>query len=169
MAKQPTRKSKPGTRRPAARTSKARPSKAARPKAAAKKAAPRQRRPPAAAGAIDGIAKRIIAVTAANDEVATLALYADDVESIEMSQAPMVGLDAIKRKMEMWRGMTTSATFRPRTVAIAGNTIVIEWEGTVVLAGTGKTVSLNEVAVHEIAGGKIGRERYYYDPTALQP
>jgi ketosteroid isomerase-like protein len=115
------------------------------------------------------LADRIVAVTVEPDEVAMLDLYHDDIESTEAGQAPTVGIEALKQKLEMWRGMTTSSAFRPRNVATAGNAIVVEWEGTVTLAANGKTVTMNEVAVHEIENGKIVRERYYYDPTQLAP
>ena len=136
------------------------------------------RRPSAAAGQRRGgagtdplraLADRIVAVTIQPDDEAILALYDENVESTEAGQMPMVGLEALKQKMDMWRGMTTSSSFRPRNVATAGNSIIVEWEGTVTLAANGQTVNMNEVAVHEIENGKIVRERYYYDPTALAP
>jgi ketosteroid isomerase-like protein len=114
------------------------------------------------------LAKRIIDVTMANDDDATLALYADNVESVERGAPPMVGIDAIKQKFQMWRGMTSRAEFHPRKVCVDGNVIMIEWEGTVTLSPSGKTVTLEEVAVHEIENGKIARERFYYDPSVLQ-
>jgi len=80
----------------------------------------------------------------------------------------MVGIEAIKQKFRMWRGMTSDASFRPRAVMVDGNTIMIEWEGTVTLAANGKTVKLDEIAIHEIRSGKIARERFYYDPAALR-
>jgi ketosteroid isomerase-like protein len=33
----------------------------------------------------------------------------------------------------------------------------------------GRTVKLQETAVHEIKNGKIQSERYYYNPAALAP
>jgi ketosteroid isomerase-like protein len=159
--------------------------KTGRARTAARKAAPRRRaakttakRTPrraatAARGrggdAMQALARRIVDVTVGHDDDASLALYADDVESIEMGQPPMRGIDAIRQKFQMWRGMTTDASFRPRSVVVDGNAIVIEWVGTVTLAGNGKTVTLDEVAVHEIRNGKIVRERFYYDPSQLRP
>lgn len=114
------------------------------------------------------IAQRIIDLTIANDDEATLALYADNVESKEANNPPSVGIDAIKEKFTMWRGMVSDSAFTPRSVTLDGHTIMIEWEGRVTLAASGRVAEMNEVAVHEIADGKIVRERYYYDPTALQ-
>jgi ketosteroid isomerase-like protein len=108
-------------------------------------------------------------VTLANDDEATLALYADDIESREASSPPTRGIEAIKQKFAMWRGMVTDAAFTPRSVAVDGRTIIIEWDGRVTLAANGRVAELNEIAVHEIDGGRIVRERFYYDPSLLQP
>jgi ketosteroid isomerase-like protein len=159
---------------------KARPKKAAAKKAAPPKRVMRAKRPAARRVAaavrptaprpdpVRELAKRIIEVTLANDDDATLALYADHVESAERGGPPMTGIEAIRQKFGMWRGMTSSAVFRVRNVGIVGNTIMIEWEGDVVLSPSGRQVLLEEVAVHEIEDGKIVRERFYYDPSVMQ-
>ena len=110
----------------------------------------------------------MVDLTVKHDDEGCLALYAPNVESIEAGQAPTVGIEAIKQKFVMWRGMVSDAAFTPRTVVVDGHTIVIEWEGRVTLAASGRLVDLNEVAVHEIANGKIVKERFYYDPSVLQ-
>jgi len=114
------------------------------------------------------LAQRIVDLTIANNDEATLALYRDDVESQEANNPPSVGIDAIKQKFAMWRGMVSDSTFTPRSVSADGKTIIIEWEGRVTLAASGRVAEMNEVAVHEIVGGKIAKERYYYDPSVLQ-
>ena len=118
--------------------------------------------------ALRALAQRIIDVTVANDDDATLALYAENIESKEANNPASVGLEAIKQKFAMWRGMVSDAAFTPRSVVVDGNTIMIEWEGRVTLAASGRVAELNEVAVHEIAGGKIVKERFFYDPSVLQ-
>ena len=147
-------------------------------KAAKAKTAPRPAAPPAKVvtktvevdrnRALRALAQRIVDLTIANDDEATLAFYRDDVESQEANNPPSVGIDAIKQKFAMWRGMVSDAAFTPRSVIADGNTIVIEWQGRVTLAASGRVAELNEVAVHEIAGGKIAKERFYYDPSVLQ-
>jgi len=141
---------------------------AKRPAAKRTSAAAARRPTPPPPDPVRELAKRIIDLTVAHDDEGTLALYADNVESIERGAPPMVGIEAIKQKFQMWRGMTSNAEFRPRKVCVDGNTIMIEWEGTVTLAPSGKITHLDEVAVHEIENGKIVRERYYYDPSVLQ-
>ena len=141
------------------RTAKARP---------AKRRAGRARKAGAAkSNDIRALAKRIIALTTANDDEATLALYASDVESIEQGQPPMHGVDSIRQKFAGWRNMVRDAHFEPRRVCVDGNTIVIEWVGDVTLAASGKRARLHEIAIHEIRDGKIAREAYFYDPAAL--
>jgi ketosteroid isomerase-like protein len=159
---------------------KKKPAAKARPKKAAPKRTVQTKRPPARRVAaavrppaprpdpIRELAKRIIDVTLRNDDEATLALYADSIESIERGGPPMVGIEAIRQKFGMWRGMTSSAVFRVRKITVDGNTIMIEWEGDVTLSPSGKQVLLEEVAVHEIEDGKIVRERFYYDPSLMQ-
>src|SRR5689334_11253840 len=48
--------------------------------------------------ALRELAQRIVDVTIANDDEATLALYSASVESTEASNPPSVGIDAIKEK-----------------------------------------------------------------------
>lgn len=140
---------------------------------AKKRPAPKARKksraaaPPRSSDAVRALARRIVAVTAANDDEATLALYAADVESTEQGQPTMRGIDSIRQKFVGWRSMVSAAHFEPRRVCVDGNTIVIEWVGSVTLAATGKQAQLHEVAIHEIRGGKIAREAYFYDPSTL--
>jgi ketosteroid isomerase-like protein len=118
--------------------------------------------------ALRELAQRIVDVTIANDDDATLAFYSNSIESTEANNPPSVGIDAIKQKFAMWRGMVSDAVFTPVSVTADGRTIVIEWQGRVTLAASGRVAELNEVAVHEIADGKIVKERFYYDPSVLQ-
>lgn len=119
--------------------------------------------------ALRALAQRIVDLTVANRDEESLALYAENVESREASNPPMIGIDAIREKFRAWRGMVTDAAFTPRSVSADGNIIVIEWEGRVTLAASGRLAELNEVAVHEVENGRIVRERFYYDPAVLQP
>jgi ketosteroid isomerase-like protein len=112
-------------------------------------------------------ARRIVDVTLSDRDDEILALYADTIESSEAGQPPQVGLDALREKLAGWRSMTTETHFEPHRVVVDGNLIVIEWVGRVTLAATGRTVEMREVAVHEIAEGKIVRESFYYNPAVL--
>ena len=115
------------------------------------------------------LAQRIVDLTTANDDEGTFAIYAEAVESLETGMPTMKGLDAIREKFKGWREMVSDPQFTASNVWVDGNTIIIEWIGDVTLKANGKRAQLREIAVHEIDGGKIARERYYYDPAALQP
>ena len=148
--------------------------KAARPakKRAVAKAKPTRAPKPSAAPAdqaMRALARRIVELTELNDDEASFALYADNIESKEMGMPPQVGLEAIRQKFQMWRSMVREAKFHARRVWVDGNTIVIEWDGRVTLAANGREAELLEIAVHEIETGKIVRECFYYNPAALQP
>ena len=158
-----------GKSRPRAKRAKSRTATARRAtKRAAKRPAAKRR---AAGGgqndAMRALAQRIIDVTIADHDDAILALYADDIESTEAGQPPMVGLDALRGKLAGWRNMVTDTSFEPRRVVVDGNLIVIEWVGRVTLAADGRKAELHEVAVHEIRDGKIAREAFFYNPAAL--
>jgi len=158
MAKRKARKA--SSARSAKRRVAKKPARKAKKRTVARAAAPR-------GNDLRALARRIVAVTTANDDEATLALYASDVESKEQGQPPMHGIDGIRQKFVGWRNMVSAAHFQPRRVVVDGNTIVIEWVGEVTLAASGKQAQLHEVAIHEIEDGKIKREAYFYDPSTL--
>ena len=64
--------------------------------------------------------------------------------------------------------MQKGVRWTARHVLTGKNVVCIEWDAEVTL-NDGRTAKLVEVAVHEIKGGKIARERYYYNPMALMP
>jgi ketosteroid isomerase-like protein len=119
--------------------------------------------------ALRELAQRIVDATVANDEAAMFALYDARVESQEANNPPSVGLEALREKFAAFAAMITDGAFLPRSVAADGKTIVIEWDGRLTLAASGRLVEMREVAVHEIEHGKIVRERFYYDPALLTP
>ncbi len=115
------------------------------------------------------LAQRIIDVTVANDEAGMFALYDPAIESQEANNPPVQGIEGLRAKFAQWGEMVSDGAFLPRSVAADGKTIVIEWDGRVTLRSSGRLVEMREIAVHEIEGGRIVRERFYYDPSALQP
>jgi ketosteroid isomerase-like protein len=136
------------------------------PRRATRPARPARKRA-AAPSSLRALAQRIIDVTLADEDEAILALYANDVESSEAGQPAAIGVDALRAKFAGWRAMTTDTSFEPRRVCVDGDTIMIEWLGRVTLAASGRQVEMREVAIHEIRGGKIVREAFYYNPAVL--
>ena len=146
---------------------------------AAKKTAPKtakKTRPKAAAPAPKGapsladlrrIARSIVTATSVADEKRMLTLYADAIESEEAGQLPTYGIEAIKQKNEQWAKMVSDARWHARNLWADGQTVIIEWEAQLTLRPGGRKVLFREIAVHEVRGGKIVRERYYSDPSIL--
>ena len=58
--------------------------------------------------------------------------------------------------------------WKARKIWTKGNTIAIQWDAQLKFRD-GRSVEFEEVAMHEVRGGKIVAERYYYDPAVLMP
>jgi hypothetical protein len=134
-------------------------------RAPAKKAAPKQRAP-----GLETLAKKIVRMSQGPSFGAAeiRELYHPDAVSVEASGATATGYAGLEEKMKGWEQMTASMVSKPVNVWCGRQTICIEWDSTVTMRD-GRTVQLRETAVHEIKNGKIQRERYYYNPSALAP
>jgi ketosteroid isomerase-like protein len=138
----------------------------AKKKSAAKKAAPK----PAAASGLEALAKKIVRMSQGPGFGAAeiRELYHPDAVSTEGNGQSVAGYAGLEGKMKGWEQMTASMVSKPRNVWCGKNTICIEWDSTVNMRD-GRTVQLQETAVHQIKDGKIQSERYYYNPAALAP
>jgi ketosteroid isomerase-like protein len=144
-------------------------------KSAAKRPAKKQSRAkggakkPAAAG-LDALARKIVRMTSLPTfGLAELReLYNEDCTSREASGNVDRGIAELEKKGQWWAQVQTSTDWKATHVWVGPKTICIEWDATV-NTRDGRTVKLHEVAVHEIKGGKIQDERFYYDPSALGP
>lgn len=140
--------------------------------AAARKAssatpAPRPVAPPAEPPEV-ALAKRIVA--SANDpsgfELADF--YTPDCVSIEGNGMRSEGHSGLRQKIAEWEAGLAGSTWEARKVFTRPGAIAIEWHAQIEFKD-GRSVTLDELAVHELRGGKIYRERYYYDPASLAP
>ena len=115
------------------------------------------------------IARRIVRATVGDpSKIRFEDLYAETCTSREPAGPPAEGLEAIRQKAALWEAMIQGSTWRARTVFVRGSTIAIEWDVAVTMKD-GRKVDFREVAIHEVKGGKIVAERYYYDPAQLAP
>ena len=132
--------------------------------------APARKAAKPAGSSIEAFAKKIVRMSTGTNfgPAEVRELYHVDAVSVEGSGATSKGHAELDQKMAGWQQMTSGMISKPRNVWTRGNTICIEWDSTVTMRD-GRTVKLHEVAVHEIKNGKIQRERYYYDPSALAP
>ena len=137
-------------------------------KKAARKPALRAKRPDPAA-ALAAFARKVLKMT--SDPAADFsAIYAENVVSEEASGQTYQGLAGLAEKGKGWEQMQEGTEWTARCVSLdpRAGVICIEWDAIVKLRG-GPTVSLREVAVHEVKNGKIVAERYYYNPAAMAP
>src|SRR6266849_5993559 len=117
--------------RSARKSSVAAKAKTTRPKPVTRGAGAPLRRAAAAPSPLRALAQRIVDLTIKGDDEGSFALYSDTVESVEPGMPPAVGIDAIKQKFTMWRGMVSDSAWQARNVWVDGNTIIIEWTGRV--------------------------------------
>lgn len=137
----------------------------ARKKAAGKKALPRKAAPKTSP--VESLARKLIAGTRDPSKLKLDELYADGVISREPGREPAVGLAGMREKFSDWASMARSTIWKARNSFVKQNTICIEWEAEIELQD-GRSVSFEEVAVHQVKGGKIVEERYYYDPAIFE-
>ena len=137
-------------------------------KPAAKKPAPKRLPTPRKSPA-ELAAERIIKITVESPENLPLEeLYHPECISHEPMGEPAVGHAGLREKLAYWHEVTKGSRFKPRNVFVSGNTVCIEWDSEVDMRD-GRTIQLQEIAIHEIQGSKIIAERYYYDPSRLSP
>ena len=88
--------------------------------------------------------------------------------SIEGNGNVAEGHSGLRQKTAEWEAGLERGRWEARKVFTRPNQIAIEWHAEITFKD-GRTVEMDEMAVHELRGGKIFRERYYYDPGALAP
>ena len=121
------------------------------------------------APSLESVARKIVRVTKNLSQLKLVDLYSESCSSIEPGPGePVVGLEALDQKLAFWMSIVEQQTWKPRNVWIKGNTIAIQWDADLKFKD-GRSVAFEEVAVHEVRGGKIVAERYYYDPSVLAP
>ncbi|HTF32072.1 MAG TPA: nuclear transport factor 2 family protein [Myxococcota bacterium] len=123
---------------------------------------------PTAARALDALARKIVRVTLDPSKFVIPELYAQDCESLEATGDVSHGHEGIQKKFEHYEQMQKGSRWKVRNVFVRKSVICIEWDADITLKD-GRMVKMPEVAVHEINGGKIARERFYYNPMVLMP
>lgn len=136
-------------------------------KARSAKRKPAKRAQRAAAPNLEALARKIVRATNQPD-YPFMTLYAVDCTSAEPMGEPARGHAAMEEKNARWAQMQSSAKWTALNRWTGKNTITIEWSGDVQMRD-GRLVNFREIAVHEIANGKIQHERFYYNPLALAP
>ena len=134
----------------------------------ARKPTPRKPAKRKAASSLDALARQFVRATHRPETFVIADLYTPDCVSTEAAGDPHRGHAGIEAKLKQWEAMQKGTKWKARNVFTGKNVICIEWDVEVTLHD-GRVVKMPEVAVHEIRGGKIARERYYYNPLVLAP
>lgn len=143
--------------------------KSARSKTPSSKTTARKTSSKRKAPTIEALARKIVRATQNPANVKFEDLYAEACISREPGPgAPSEGREALENKFAAWNAMCEEQTWKPVHVWAKGHTIAIQWEAQVKLRD-GRSVQLDEVAVHEVKGGKIVAERFFYDPSVFAP
>ncbi|WP_267221226.1 nuclear transport factor 2 family protein [Dyella silvae] len=85
----------------------------------------------------------------------------------ENQRQSRVGLDALIENEQRVLSAFTTVTGRAASVIVEGDDVVISWQFDFFRGGA--HVLLEEVAMQQWVGGKIMHERFYYDPSQMQP
>ena len=171
--KKVSRKKAPARKRAPARKKVARKKAPVRKKAARKTPTPKRAVPKRSAApqpsATETLARKIIRGTTGDPSQLSLTdLYAADATSTEASGDTVTGFSGLEQKARQWEAMQEHTVWKPLHVFVNPDSICIEWDAEVKLRD-GRVVNLRETAVHEVKGGRIVAERYYYNPMALAP
>jgi hypothetical protein len=150
------------------RTAKRKPARAKKVRRVARKVARKVAAKPAGNG-LEALARKIVKITTSGQDPFPLReLYAEGCTSTESTGQTVSGFAGLEEKLRQWESMQSGTTWNARTICTGKNRICIEWDAIVSLRD-GRTVNLSEVAIHDIKGGKIVGERYYYNPMAFGP
>jgi hypothetical protein len=163
MAKKAPAAAKTTARKPAPKKAAAPAAKAAAPKKPSTAKVPARRPTPA-----EELARRIVSAMDDEKSIDLGKFYTEDAISVEPAGGSFTGLQALRSKLAGWLAGLRSSKWTARHVLVSKSAICIEWEAELVMKD-GRQLTLTEVAVHELRGEKIYRERFYYDPRALMP
>ncbi len=100
-----------------------------------------------------------------DDEAAAKKYNADDIVSYEAQEGPMSvcrGKDAVKQKGDWWRANHEVHSASAEGPYVNGDQFAVRFKFDITPKETGKRVSMDEIGVYTVKGGKIVEERFYY-------
>jgi ketosteroid isomerase-like protein len=116
----------------------------------------------------EALARKIVRLANHPEKRDLAALYAEGCVSREPQGPTVSGISALRSKAEAWDALVDSQRWTARNTFVKNNRICIEWQCQLKLRD-GRELEFEEVAVHEVKGGKIVAERYYHDPSVFAP
>ncbi len=116
----------------------------------------------------EALARKIVRYANQPDRLDLTEIYAEACVSREPPGPPGSGIAGRREKTAGWESIVQSQNWTAKNTFVKGNRICIEWHCDLKLQD-GRELELEEVALHEVRGGKIVSERYFYDPSVLAP
>jgi hypothetical protein len=114
----------------------------------------------------ESLARKIVRFANQREKIDLTELYSETCVSRGPQRVEVSGIPALRAKFDDWDAVVTSQKWTARNTFVKGNRICIEWQCQLTLRD-GRELDFEEVAVHEVRGGRIVAERYYYDPSVL--
>ena len=114
----------------------------------------------------EALARKIVRFANQPGKLDLSEIYAEACVSFEPQAPPASGIAGLREKNAFWESIVASQSWTAKSTFVKGNRICIEWHCDLKLRD-GRELELEEVALHEVRGGKIVSERYYYDPSVL--
>ena len=111
------------------------------------------------------VVEKMVAAWDARDWKLVTALFTDDGVLHSMMLEPIVGREAIGKRIDLLGAGTESITLHIHNIAVTGNTVFIERTDEFVFKGHPGKVPV--VGVLEVEGDKIKAWREYYDRAEL--
>lgn len=99
---------------------------------------------------------------------AVATLYSDDIVSLEAAAPPgqsaeSKGIDAVKAKGEWWLANHEIHAATVEGPLVAGSHFAVTFKFDVTFKPQNKRMQMDEVAVYQVADGKIVHERFFYN------
>ena len=114
----------------------------------------------------ESLARKIVRFANQREKIDLTELYSETCVSRGPQRVEVSGIPALRAEFDEWDAVVTSQKWTARNTFVKGNRVCIEWQCQLTLRD-GRELDFEEVAVHEVRGGKIVAERYYYDPSVL--
>ncbi len=112
------------------------------------------------------IAEDVVALSkAGNLDAIGQKYWADDVVSCEDMEGPMARLEgraAVTAKNEWWNSAHEVHSVETHGPFVHGDQFAIRWKMDVTQKDSGNRITMDEVALYTIKGGKIVEERFFY-------
>ena len=100
-----------------------------------------------------------------DDEGAAKKYNADDIVSYEAADGPMAvcrGQEAVKQKGDWWRENHDVHGVSVEGPYVNGDQFAVRFKMDVTPKATGERITLDEVGIYTVKGGKITEERFFY-------